>query len=76
MVQPGIIRSPGMTAREAMGTSPISAVPSARRSAHSAGNIQSTVYREASSALWGGWSKSHINGAGLRKRMAATRSRG
>ena len=75
MVQPGKIRSPGIVARDATGTRPISAVPEASRSAHCEGSIQSTSYRVASEVLSGRCSKSHIKGAGLRKRMAAIRKR-
>ena len=41
MVQPGRMRRPGFEARAAMGIRPRSAVPAARRAAHSEGSIQS-----------------------------------
>ena len=40
MVQPGRMRRPGMVAREAIGTRPMSAAPDASWSAHCDGSIQ------------------------------------
>ncbi len=41
MVQPGRMRRPGVVARAAVGMRPISAVPLARRAAHSEGVMRS-----------------------------------
>ena len=72
------ITHPGTTASSAVnaatGIKPRSARPASTSVAHTEGRVYRTSYRPASRSRSGECSKSHINGAGFKKSMAATRS--